>query len=100
MIFPSGQLARTARDGKAVSPRTAHRSIRMKRSLIVAAAVLGVWACGQSAGDARTAADTLTRRQKDSIVAGLPIPGARGVGRAIEAADRANARTEAHDTIR
>ena len=72
----------------------------MKRFLIVAAALLGIWACGQSAGEARTAADTLTRGQKDSIVAGLPIPGARGVGNALEAAERANARAEEHDSIR
>ena len=72
----------------------------MRRLSIVALAVLGVAACSQGAGDAQTAADTLTRAQKDSIVATLPIPGASGVGRALEARDRANARTEAHDTIR
>lgn len=73
----------------------------MTRPLLVAAAVLGLWACGQGAGEGQSAAaDTLSRRQKDSIIAEMPIPGARGVGRAIDAADRANARAEAHDTIR
>ena len=73
----------------------------MKRRLIVAAAVLGVWACGQSAETSNaTAADTLTRRQKDSIVSTLPIPGAKGVGAAQTAVDRANARVQQHDTIR
>jgi hypothetical protein len=62
--------------------------------------MLGVWACGQSAGDSASAADTLTRREKDSIIATLPIPGASGVGRALQAADAANARTAAHDSIR
>jgi hypothetical protein len=70
--------------------------------LIVVAAVLGVWACGTGAGEAgepRSAADTLTRGQKDSLIATMPIPGAGAVGRALGAAESANARTEAHDTI-
>ena len=71
----------------------------MKRGLIVAAVLLGVWACGSGAGDAQSAADTLTRRQKDSLIATMPIPGASGVGRALEAVDRARARAADHDTI-
>jgi hypothetical protein len=72
----------------------------MRRAWIVVAAVLGVWACGQSAGDAASAADTLTRREKDSIISTMPIPGARGVGRALEAQDRARERANALDSIR
>lgn len=72
----------------------------MKRLLGVLAVVALAGACGGEAGDARTAADTLTRAQKDSIVAELPIPGARGVGSAMDARDRLNARAQAHDTIR
>ena len=71
----------------------------MKRAPIVAVAVLSVWACGESAGDAQTAADTLSRRQKDSIVANLPIPGSGAVGRAMDAVDRADARAADHDSI-
>ena len=71
----------------------------MKRALIVAVAVMGVWACGSSAGDTQSAADTLTRRQKDSLIATMPIPGAGAVGRAMDAVDRANARVADHDTI-
>jgi fructose-specific phosphotransferase system component IIB len=56
-------------------------------------------ACSGGVGDTQSAADTLTRAQKDSIVADLPVPGASGVGRALQARDAANARTEAHDTI-
>jgi hypothetical protein len=66
--------------------------------ILAAAALLG--ACGGADGDAQSAADTLTRAQKDSIVAELPIPGASGVGAALQARDRANARTAGHDTIR
>jgi hypothetical protein len=61
---------------------------------------LGVWACGQSAGDTQSAADTLSRRQRDSIISTMPIPGARGVGRALDAQDAARARAEQLDSIR
>jgi hypothetical protein len=73
----------------------------MKRRLMVATVVLGVAACGQSAPKADgPAADTLTRRQRDSIVSTLPIPGAFGVGAAQRAVDRANARVQQFDTMR
>jgi len=73
----------------------------MKRALVVAAAMLGVWACGQGAesGSAANDADTLTRRQKDSIIATLPIPGSRGVGRALDAQDASRERAAALDSI-
>jgi hypothetical protein len=71
----------------------------MKKPLVAACTVLAMWACGQDSGDAQGADETLTRAEKDSIVATLPIPGASGVGRALDARDAANARTEAHDSI-
>ena len=71
----------------------------MKKPLIVVYTLLAMWACGQDSGGTQSAADTLTRAQKDSIVPTLPIPGASGVGRALNARDAANARTEAHDSI-
>ena len=71
----------------------------MRRVVIVAVSVVGVWACGRSAGEAETAADTLSRRQKDSIVSTLPVPGAAGVRRAQEAADRARERAALLDSI-
>jgi hypothetical protein len=42
--------------------------------------------------------DTLTRRQRDSISATLPIPGARGIGGALSASDAARARAAQHDS--
>ena len=73
----------------------------MKRAsrAAIAAAALAFWACGQSAGDAESAADTLTRRQRDSIISTLPLPGAGAVGRALDAQDAANARAAEHDSI-
>jgi len=77
---------------------------RGKRAVTVVVAALGMAAfaaaCGESAGDGQTAADTLTRRQRDSIISTLPIPGAGGVGRALGAQDAARARADALDSIR
>jgi hypothetical protein len=71
----------------------------MSRPWIVIAAVLGVWACGESAGDGATTADTLTRRERDSIISTMPIPGAGGVGRALDAQDASLERARALDSI-
>ena len=68
-----------------------------KLILVCTLATLGATCGGDDGGQA---ADTLTRAQKDSIVADLPVPGAGAVGAAMEARDRAGARAEAHDTIR
>jgi hypothetical protein len=69
------------------------------RAALAAAAALGIWACGQGGGEAQTAADTLTRRQRDSIISTMPIPGAGGVGRALRAQDAARDRAAEHDSI-
>lgn len=45
------------------------------------------------------AADTLTRRQRDSVIADSKLPGAGAVGRAREAADRASARARMEDSL-
>lgn len=71
----------------------------MRKVTLVLASALLVAACGGNGGDVQTAADTLTREQKDSIVADLPIPGANGVGAAMRARDLANERTARHDSI-
>jgi len=72
----------------------------MKRLLVAAVAVLAVGACGDSAGDYQTAVDTLTRRQKDSLISTMPIPGAGAVGRALDMQDLTRRRAEELDSIR
>lgn len=60
------------------------------------------FAAGCGGGDAQAdgqATDTLTRRQKDSLISTMPIPGAGVVGKALEAADSASARAQRHDTL-
>jgi len=71
-------------------------------SALLACAILFTAACTGSpdgGGDTALRADTLTRRQKDSIVSTLPIPGAGAVGRALNASDLAAERALAHDTL-
>lgn len=71
------------------------------RFILAVLAALGVWACGRTAEQAKTTdADTLTRRQKDSIVSTLPIPGAGAVGTAQRATDRAAERARMLDSVR
>jgi hypothetical protein len=69
------------------------------RRWIVTAALLGMWACGRGGGDAASSSDTLTRREKDSIISTMPIPGAGGVGRALDAQDASRERAAALDSI-
>ena len=69
---------------------------------MAALAALTILSIGcDSFGDASAsnAADTLTRRQKNEIITTLPVPGARGVGSALDASDQAAARAQAHDSI-
>jgi hypothetical protein len=66
-------------------------------TLLVVAAV----ACGSSDSPPKSTVnrDTLTQRQKDSILAQSRIPGASGVGKAMRVADSTSARVQASDTI-
>ena len=70
----------------------------MRLATIVALATV---ACsgGDSGSQQTVNRDTLTQRQKDSILAQSKIPGASGVGRAMTAADSASARVRAADTV-
>ncbi|MGH7673568.1 MAG: hypothetical protein ACREMC_11780 [Gemmatimonadales bacterium] len=62
----------------------------------MAAALALLAACGGSDRGSRESVnrDTLTQRQKDSILAQSRIPGAAGVGRAMRAADSTSARIQ------
>ena len=58
---------------------------------------------GCSGGEEAPAAEQppeRTRAQRDSLLSTLPIPGAQGVGRALDAAGAAAERARQHDTIR
>jgi hypothetical protein len=54
---------------------------------------------GQPQRSGATARDSLTERQRDSILAQSKIPGARGVGRAMQVSDSISARVRATDSV-
>lgn len=68
----------------------------MKFLFLVVVGVLT--ACGSGNSD-QTARDTLTQRQKDSILANSKIPNARAVGNAMRAADSVNVRVLRADSL-
>lgn len=73
----------------------------MKRIFLVAVALLGVYACAKSGAPDQqgNAFDTLSRRQKDSIIGTMPIPGASKIGDAQKAADKINEQGQVFDTV-
>jgi hypothetical protein len=68
------------------------------RSLTIALVFLAACSGGKSAKSAAEG-DSLTERQRDSILAQSRIPGASGVGKAMRAADSTNARIRATDSV-
>jgi hypothetical protein len=66
-------------------------TLRAMKSILLAAALCIVLACGSDKSAQTVNRDTLTERQKDSILANSKIPNARAVGRAMNAADSTSA---------
>ena len=60
---------------------------------------LAATACGGSQSKTAESPDTLTRRQRDSIIANSRIPGAKGVGAAMRAADATSRGINAADSV-
>ena len=74
----------------------------MRRVLGVIVSALLLASCSgkgeEEGGGATAVADTLTRRQRDSIIANSKLPQAGAVGRALGAADAAAAARRAQDS--
>ena len=63
------------------------------RLISVGALVLfGLAACTQQDSTQQNSSSTMTERQKDSVIARSPIPGARAVQKSMNVADSASAR--------
>ncbi len=62
-------------------------------------AACAIAACARAPRPAASSADTLTRRERDSVLGASRIPGAKGIQRAMRAADTANAQTARTDSI-
>ena len=68
--------------------------------VVAAIVVLVLAGCGGGNEDERALReDSLTQRQRDSILAQSKIPGARGVQKAHDVADSTSARVQAADTV-
>ncbi len=90
---------RSASLGTAPSQVEAPASLPTRLGILALSLLLA--ACPGPNAEARQAndRDTMTVRQRDSVTATLSIPGARGVGGAIDAVDKANARAAQHDAL-
>ena len=72
---------------------------RLRPGAVFLCVVVGAWlGCGSGRGD-QQAADSLTRRERDSIIGASKLPGATGVGAALRAADSAAARRRVEDSL-
>ena len=71
----------------------------MKKGLFLLALAVTLASCSGGASDESAARpDSLTQRQRDSIIGASRLPGAGGVRGALEASDAASARAAALDS--
>ena len=70
----------------------------MTRSIAVVAALVVIASCSTKPQQAANNRDTMTRRQKDSVLAQSGLPGAAGVGMALKTADSLKAKQAALDS--
>lgn len=70
----------------------------MRRAIAAAGALLLLTSCSKPKETTANNRDTMTRRQKDSVLAQSQIPGAKGVGMALKVSDSLKARTAAQDS--
>jgi hypothetical protein len=61
---------------------------------------VGAAACSQAPRTPAAAGDTLTRRQRDSVLGASRLPGAQGIRGALRAQDTAAAQNARADSIR
>jgi hypothetical protein len=69
------------------------------KSILLIVSLCCIGACGSDKSSQSVNRDTLTQRQKDSILANSKIPNARAVGRAMNAADSTSARALQADSV-
>lgn len=74
-------------------------SLEMAKIVRLVLACVLLAACSEGQTDDRARRDTLTQRQRDSIIGASGLPGARAVQRAIRASDAARERTQVLDSL-
>lgn len=70
----------------------------MRRALLAIAAAALTVSCSKPKETTANDRDTMTRRQKDSVLAQSSLPGAQGVGMALKTSDSLKARQAALDS--
>jgi hypothetical protein len=70
----------------------------MKPATAAVLAALALSGCSSQPQQAANNRDTMTQRQKDSVLAQSGLPGARGVGMALKTADSLKAKQAALDS--
>lgn len=75
-----------------------HEQGRTMRTVAVLLS-LALVACARSDAPRMQNADTLTQRQRDSVVGASKLPGAQGISKAQKAQDAENARTAKADSM-
>jgi hypothetical protein len=75
--------------------------MRLRLPLLTIALCIPLAGCPDSGGQGplQNDRDTMTRRQRDSVTATLPIRGSGGVGGALDAQDAARARAAELDSL-
>ena len=71
----------------------------MRARQVVAVSLLLAACGGQTGKSGAASADSLTERQRDSMLAKSRIPGASGVGKAMRVADSTSAGIRAADSV-
>jgi hypothetical protein len=64
----------------------------------VSALVLALVACAQQDSTQQSSSSTMTERQKDSVIARSPVPGAKAIQKSMNVADSASARVNRLNT--
>lgn len=72
---------------------------RRTPTLLLAFGLAGLLACAGGEPDPAADADTLTRRQRDSVIGESRLPGAGGVRGALDASDAAADRNAVLDSL-
>ncbi len=73
--------------------------MHLRRAVVIVSLLVAACGTDGSADSAATAADTLTRDQRDSILSESSLPGAGAVGRARETSRAAAERAAQMDSI-
>ena len=72
----------------------------MRRPLLIAAATLGLAACGKAKpAESTEGRKPLSERQRDSVIGASRLPGAGGVSSALRISDSATAKRAREDSI-